>query len=208
MSKVADQDGLEKFNGSNWHALTRLVALAKFQFIQDDDYDDNEPRKCAYLAQGFDGPALDWVASTHTKTAGATFVSFDLFVTATREAFGIADNNIIALVRRELDDLQWKDDVPTFFAEFDRLSLALGITSHETRIAMVESKLPMKLKILLAEQSLSYSNYDVMRERFNGMWAMDPTKGKTITLPKTKRPRCGTCGKKGHTSSECRSKKT
>jgi len=196
----------EKFNGSNWHALNRLVALAKFQFIQDSDYDADEPKRCAYLAQKYEGPALDWVASVHASTHGAAFVSFDQFVTATRQAFGIADNNITALLRRDLDDLQWKDDVPTFFAEFDRITLALQITSHETRIAMVEAKLPMKLKVLLAEQSLSFSNYDTMRERFNGMWAMDPTRGKTVTLPRTKKPRCGSCGKKGHTASECKKK--
>jgi hypothetical protein len=200
------EEGEPKFTGSNWHVLNRLVALSRFQFLQDDDFDDNEPRKCAYLAQKFDGPALDWVASTHA-TQGTLYDSFDGFITQTRQAFGIADNNITALMRRDLDQLEWRAEVPTFFAEFDRLTLALGITSHETRVALVEQKLPMKLKILLAEQSLSFANYDTMRERFNGMWAMDPTRGNTLTQVTKKKPRCGTCGKKGHTAADCRSGK-
>jgi len=209
-----DHDDVEKFNGSNWQALTRIIALAKFEFLQNDDYqidhDDgthspHHSARCAYLAQMFDGSALDWVAAAHSTTP-AIFTSFEGFVEATREAFGIADNNIKALLRRDLDALQWDDDIPVFFAEFDRLTLALAITSHETRINMLMGKLPQRLKILLAEQSLSFDNYDTMRERFNGMWAMDPTRGKKVTLGK-KKPRCGACGKKGHIAADCRSGK-
>jgi hypothetical protein len=192
-----DKDDL-KFNGSNWQALSRVVALCRFQFLQDSDYDDDEARKCAYLATRYDGPALDWAASLPP----AALSDFDGFVTATRQAFGIADNNITALLRRDLDQLQWSPDVPVFFSEFDRLTLGLGITSHETRVAMVESKLPSIMKIRLAEQALSFANYDTMRERFNCMWALDPSRGKATG--KTAKPRCGSCGKKGHQASECR----
>lgn len=190
-----------KFNGSNWQALNQIVALAKFQFLQDDDFDGNDARRCAYLAMQYDGPALDWAASLPE----ATMSNFDGFVDATRQAFGIAENNITALLRRDLDQLQWNKDVPVFFSEFDRLTLALGITSHETRVAMVESKLPMQMKVRLAEQCLSFENYDTMRERFNGMWAMDPSRGRATGS--TKKPRCGSCGKKGHQASECRGPK-
>ena len=179
---VSTDEGGPRFNGSNWQDLNRAIALARFAFAQDDDYTNNEPRQCAYLASTFDG-----------------------FVEATRQAFGIADNNITALVRRDLDQLTWHQDVPVFFAEFDRLTLFLGITSHETRCAMVEQKLPQHMKVKLAEQALSFSNYDTMRERLNIMWAMDPTRGKTVTQGR-KRARCASCGKKGHSSSECRSK--
>lgn len=187
-----------KFNGSNWQDLNRIVALAKFQFRQDEDYDGNDQRKCAYLASRYDGPALDWVA-TLPDTAMS---NYEAFVNATREAFGIADNNITALLRRDLDNLQWSRDVPVFFSEFDRLTLALGITSHETRVTMVEAKLPMAMKVRLAEQALSFANYDTMRERFNCMWAMDPSRGKATGT--TKKPKCTSCGKKGHQASECR----
>lgn len=202
---VSTKDDLpDKFNGSNWQVLNRIVAQARFIFLQDDAYDDDEPRKCAFLASQYAGPALDWVAAAHTNHP-ALFNTLSGFIEATRQAFGIADNNITALLRRELDQLSWESEVPVFFAEFDRLTLALGITSHETRVAMVEGKLPAEMKKLLASQALSFSNYDTMRERFNCMWAMDPTKGKTVT--RTKKPRCGTCGKKGHIADNCRSAK-
>lgn len=190
-----------KFNGSNWQDLNRIVALSRFAFLQDDDYDEADAKKCAYLASMYEGPALDWAAGVpHTS-----LTNFERFIEATREAFGIADNNITALLRRDLDQLTWQTDVPVFFAEFDRLTMGLGITSHATRVAMIEQKLPAHLKALLASQALSFSNYDTMRERFNMMWALDPTRGKTTLVAPAKHPRCGNCGKKGHKASECRS---
>lgn len=194
-----------KFNGSNWQALNRVVALARFQFLQDDEYDENEQKKCAYVAACFEGPALDWVASSYASSP-AIFTHFDGLITATRQAFGIADNNITALLRRDLDNLQWQTQVPVFFAEFDRLTLALGITSHETRIAMMEGKLPHRLKQLLSDQALSFANYDTMRERFHCMWATDPGRGIT-SQPVSKKARCASCGKKGHQASDCRGSK-
>jgi hypothetical protein len=203
MVQTFDVDERPKFNGSNWQDLNRLVALARFTFLQDSDYDDNERRRCANLASSYVGPALDWAAARASQPT--SFTSFEAFIRETREAFGIADNNITALLRRELDQLTWQTDTPTFFAEFDRLTSALGITSHETRVAMVEQKLPQSMKVLLASQALSFANYETMRERFNCMWAMDPSKSKKITHP-AKKIRCSTCGKKGHTSIDCRSK--
>ncbi|KAK3613225.1 hypothetical protein LTR56_028009 [Elasticomyces elasticus] len=203
MSPHCDAD-TTLFNGSNWQELNRLVAQARFHFLQDDDFDDNPNRQCAYLAARYSGAALDWAAST-TAVNYAVFSNFDGFIDATRQAFGIAENNITALLRRDLDQLTWHPEVPVFFAEFDRLTLGLGISSHETRVAIVEQKLPPHLKMLLAQQALSFSNYDTMRERFNCMWALDPTRGKK-TLSKEKKPRCGSCGKCGHTASDCKAK--
>ena len=205
MSPNPNEEGKDlKFNGSNWQDLNRMVALAKFAFAQDEDYDNNGARRCAYLAARFTGPALDWAAAVHAAN-NAVMQDLDRFVEATRQAFGFAENNITAYLRRELDDLSWQTEVPVFFAEFDRLTLGLGITSHETKVAMVEQKLPMQVKAMLASQALSFSNYDTMRERFNLMWAMDPTRSGAVTHPQRK-PRCGKCGKKGHKATDCTSK--
>lgn len=187
-----------RFRGSNWEDLDRLVGLARFQFIQDSDYDDEPRKQCASLAMCFEGPALDWVTKTLGLDAGL-FQDFDDFVLRIRQAFGVADNNIEALCRRKLDELQWGRDVPVFFAEFDRLTSALNIAGHGTKIAMVEAKLPSSIKQLFAEQALSFANYETMRERLNTMWALSPTQAVQ------KKPRCGSCGKKGHTTQTCKS---
>lgn len=192
------------FDGSNWEDLDKLIALARFHFLQDDDYDDShQPQRCAYLAQRFVGPALDWAASEHIARP-ATYEDFDTFVVAVKQAFGVEANNITALRRKALDDLRWGTDVPVFFAEFDRLTTQLGISGHDTKIAMVEHKLPVSLKETLATQALSFSNYETMRERLNTMWALNPHRQ---TGAKSQgRPRCGHCGKMGHRAADCKAK--
>jgi hypothetical protein len=192
------------FNGSNWEDLDRLIALARFEFLQNEKYDDNDVAKCAHVASSFSGPALDWVASSYAA-APASFENFDAFIVAVKSAFGVEANGITALRRTQLDDLRWARDVPVFFAEFDRLTMQLGITDHGTKIVMVRGKLPDSVKAELARQALDFANYETMRERLITMWALDPHRQHGPSSSKTtKKSRCGSCGKKGHTASECR----
>lgn len=206
MVQTTSDESKVYFSGSNWEDLDRLIGLAKFQFLQDEDYDDNEPRKCAYLAQRFTGPALDWVTSTYASSA-ATFEQFEGFITACKQAFGVEATGIQALRREAFDNLRWTSDVPVFFAEFDRLTLQLGITDHGTRIVMVRNKLPQEIKVLLAQQALDFHNYDTMRERLISMWALNPyrTPGVPTSTKSAPKSRCGSCGKKGHSARDCRS---
>lgn len=203
MSKVEQNTLL--FHGNNWEDLDRIVALAKFEFLQNDDYDDNDVRKCAYLSQRLAGPALDWVTNTYTSSA-ASFEEFDGFIVALKQAFGVEANSIQAIRRRGLDDLRWGVNVPVFFAEFDRLTFQLNITDHGTKIMMVQTKLPVSVKTLLAQQALDFANYETMRERLITMWALAPTNTSGVGGPSsvTKKPRCGSCGKKGHSAPDCR----
>lgn len=194
-----------KFNGSNWEDLDRIVALSNFKFLQDGDYDDAPIKQCAYLASQFEGPALDWVVSKRGSNKDL-FADFDALVVAVKQAFGVEANGIDALRRRALEELKWGRDVPVFFAEFDRLTLQLGLTGHETRIILARDKLPLSLKSELARQALEFHNYETMRERLISMWALDPNKGAAgpSAVP-NKKPKCGACGKKGHTRADCRS---
>lgn len=190
------------FNGSNWEDLDRLVARAKFEFLLKEEFDDHEPRRCAYLSLSFAGPALDWSASAH-EAQPAILENFDGYVTAVKQAFGVEANGIQALRRNQLDALRWGVNVPVFFAEFDRLTFQLGITDHGTKIVMLTTKLPTSLRAELARQALDFANYETMRERLITMWALNP-----ITVPGTegsrKTARCGSCGRKGHTATDCR----
>ncbi|KAH8748436.1 hypothetical protein F5883DRAFT_239500 [Diaporthe sp. PMI_573] len=136
---------------------------------------------CVAVVLRFPTITYPWAATTHVERPD-TYEDFDAFVVAVKQAFGVEANNITALRRKALDDLRWGTDVPVFFAEFDRLTTQLGITGHDTKIAMVESKLPVSLKETLATQALSFANYETMRER------------------------CGHCGKMGHRAADCKAK--
>jgi hypothetical protein len=191
------------FTGSNWEDLDRLIALAKFHFLIDDDFDDNEPRRCAHLSKSFGGPALDWSSSTYAAQP-AIFEDFDGYILALKQAFGVEANGIQALRRNQLDALRWGVNVPVFFAEYDRLTFQLGITDHGTRIVMLNSKLPLALRTELARQALDFANYETMRERLITMWALNPHGAGPAQEGPQKVRRCGACGKKGHDAANCR----
>lgn len=201
-----------RFDGSNWQDLTRLVSTAQFKFLQTASLDDDPyaggPARCAWLASRFSGPALDW-AGQQLASGPAAFTSFDLFVENCRNQFGISDDGLRAQRRGQLEGLTWQSDLPVFFAEFDRLTQLLELRGDATKIALCRGKLPPHVQKLLAEQALDFHNYDTMRERLLTMWNLDPNKRTATSTPSAngKRPRCGRCAKKGHTASECRTKK-
>lgn len=196
------------FDGTNWEDLDRLEGIAQFHFLQDDDYTDEPKKQCAFLASRFTGAALDWAVHEWGKKT-STFDDFATFVTSVREAFGIEGDGLSALRRVALEKLKWSTDVPLFFAEFDRLTLNLGITSQATKILLVRERMPETLKSSLALQGLDIQNYDTFRERLKTAWILDPKRAETIEtigekkLP-SKRPRCGRCRKRGHTAAECK----
>lgn len=203
------------FDGSNWQDLTRLVTHTRFEILKDSARDDDEqlyrtePSKCAKLAQSFTGPALDWVGQSF-ETNNSLFNNYNTFIIQVRNAFGISDDGLQAQRRGELDALSWNPELPVFFAEFDRLTTQLRLSGHETRIALLKTKLPVHVQTKLAEQALNFNNYETMRERLLTMWSLDPGKSKPITQgakSANKRQRCGRCGRRGHNASDCKAKK-
>ena len=198
------------FSGHDWENLNRLVAQCRFKFLVDGDFSQdgpnnsrvpNHPARCAHLASQFRGPALDWIASTFGANI-AIFNDFDGLVTAVRQGFGVADDNIKALCQTKLDELHWGSEIPVFFAELDRLFLALGISGHQPRLAHVYAKLPSSIKMELASQGRQFHNYETMREHLNTRWALMPRSANSHKTTK-----CGNCGKKGHDASVCRKSK-
>lgn len=195
------------FYGHNWHDLDRLVTLANFHFLTDEVYNVNDAGMCSaragYLTQFFRGAALDWAATASAAQGN----NFELFVSACKAHFGVVAETTTILQRSELENLKYGNDVPSFFAEFDRLTLALGITTSATKIVHVRERLPIRIKTLLSEQALTFYDYETMRARLITMWALDPHRSQAGDfLPAAPRQKCGNCGKKGHTAPNCRSK--
>lgn len=168
------------FDGHNWEDLLRLDTACKLarlyspgDFLNSDEH--YQPSfQIGWLASRFRGAALDWVGKEMTTRPTLFADDYDAFVEATREAFGISEVQLAAHRRTQLDKLSWQADLPVFFAEFDRLALQLNVTTDATKIALLRTKLPVKVKTLIAEQALDFQNYDTMRERLLTMWALDP----------------------------------
>jgi len=195
------------FNGSSWEDLTRLVTQAKLARILDGDVQSDEDQS-AWTASHFRGPALDWFGQ-YFAVNRATMASFDAFVVDVRNHFGISDDGLKAHRRGQLEGLTWQSDLPVFFAEFDRLVTQLSITNGDAKIALLRGKLPLIVQKLLSEQALDFHDYDTMRQRLLTMWALDPKRQTAVqgNSGRSSRPKCSSCGKKGHAAEDCRSKK-
>lgn len=202
------------FDGSSWEQLARLVSACNLTFLQDeqtkpeDQAFGSQVKRSAYLAERYRGAALDWVWLAR-EADSRLFRTMDNLVNATREHFGISDEVISAQRRTSLEGLQWGNDLPVFFAEFDRLCHLLQLTSDATKLAILRTKLPGRVQTLLAEQALDPANYSVLRQRLMTMWALGAFGTTTVVHGSAggkKRPRCGRCGKKGHVASSCHSK--
>lgn len=204
----ASNDPDVTFDGSNWEALSRLVTQAKLARILDAQVDSGADES-AWVAQRFRGPALDWFGQ-RLSTEPTFILDFDQFIEGVRQAFGVHDDGLRAHRRGQLEALKWQADLPVFFAEFDRLTTQLNIIGDSTKISLVRSKLPVSVQKLLAEQALDFHDYDTMRTRLITMWALDPNRHTAVTPAPNKkgRPRCGRCGKKGHTAPDCRANKS
>jgi hypothetical protein len=199
------------FDGTNWQDWLRVVAAAQFQFLEDPDNFETEEKKCAYLAQRCKGAALDYIANQYSVAPKTTFSNLQKFIVLVSDHFGI-DDDVIKVERREgLDKLKWKVPVAEFFAEFDRLTSLLHITSNQEKIQLLNGKLPANYRKMLAEQALSFNDYSTMRGRLFKMTVMlgdsfSDTSAHKPKPAKEKRDKCGKCGKKGHKAADCRSK--
>ena len=194
------------FDGSSWESLTRLVTQSVVARILDSDVASDKDQG-AWVAARFRGPALDWFGEHYSANHAALDV-FDAFIINVRNQFGVSDDGLRAHRRGQLEGLRWQSDLPVFFAEFDRLTTQLHVTSDDARIALLRGKLPLEVQKLLSEQALDFHNYDTMRQRLLTMWALDPKRQNAVgATTKPKRVKCSSCGKKGHAATDCRSKK-
>lgn len=193
-----------KFDGSNWEDLNRLTTLARL-FRASGTEVDSDLTQSTWVARQFTGPALDLVTSI-LLIEESLLNDFPGFIRRVREHFGISDAVVLSHQRTQLDALKWRKDLPTFFAEFDRLGLACGHGGDTSgKVTLLLTKVPDKYRSILARQSPPPITYVQHRERLFTIWASDPTSASTSTDKASVKPKCGKCGKSGHTASECRS---
>jgi hypothetical protein len=191
------------FDGSNWEDLTRLITLAKLHRASQTEV-DSDTTQSTWCARQFTGPALDWVGLILIVDK-PLLDNFDKFITKLNDHFGITATLISTHQRVQLEALKWRRDAPTFFAEFSRLATECGLGGENAgKLTLLMSKVPDAQKTILARQTPPPTTYAETRARLLSIWANDPhSTGVQIEKSQTK-PKCGKCGKKGHTASDCR----
>jgi|SRR5262245_310047 len=196
-----------KFDGSNWEDLTRLATLAKLHRASGTEV-DSDATQSTWVARQFTGPALDLVTNL-LAVEPKVLDDFTAFIARVREHFGISDGLVVAHQRNQLDALKWRRDLPTFFAEFERLSHACGMGGENSgKITLLVAKIPEKYRSILARQVPPPGSYSDHRQRLLLLWAQEPTAPGVSTDRASTKPKCGRCGKQGHTASDCRAPST
>lgn len=192
------------FDGTNPEDLLRLVTLTKLELaFASSDADED---KCAWLAQHFSGAALDWLEHELADDT-QILLDFEEFVSQAKANFGITDDTLRARYQVQLDALRMGANWPSFLSEFDRLTRKLGMTNNQERLQLLRMKLPASVLTKFADQGLLMVDYAIIRDRLLTMYALAPVGLSTTGAKKAVKPKCGTCGKKGHTAAECRSGK-
>lgn len=204
-SKAAPTSDLT-FDGSNWLDLSRLFTLAQL-FRASGTEVDSDRTQSTWVARHFTGAALDWV-TTILSSNHTLLDSYTRFEAECRDHFGITDALVRNHTRTQLEALKWRNDLPTFFAEFDRLAYAsgLGQGDQDAKTVLLLTKLPPKERAVLSAQAYQPTTYSELRSRLLTSWTLNPT-GPAVKVDKeaTKKPRCGKCKRRGHTAAECKS---
>jgi len=192
------------FDGTNPEDLLRLVTLTKLELaFATTDADED---KSAWLAQHFAGAALDWLE--HELQSDNDILSdFDEFVAQAKANFGITEDTLRARFQVQFDALKMGADWPTFLSEFDRLTRKLELTSNKERLQLLRMKLPATVQAKFADQGFLMVDYAIVRDRLLTMWALSPGGLAASGAKKAAKPKCATCGKKGHTAAQCRAGK-
>lgn len=193
--------GAPLFDGTNPEDLSRLIALSKLELSFASS--DNEEDRTAWLGQHFEGAALDWLE--HELQDDATILSdFDEFVAQAKLNFGITDDVLTSRWQVQLDALKWGADTPTFLSEFDRLTRKLGLTTQEVRLQLLRGKLPATILSQWADQAYILRDYAEVRNRLLTSHALRPGGLAAQGAQRAARPKCGNCGKRGHSAAQCR----
>lgn len=194
------------FDGTNLEDLARASSYAQLKCVLDKDLDLDQHGHVV-LAMLLRGAAQDWfVANSLKPVAGRADVSsITKLENQLKAFFGITSEHIIMMQRQQLEQLKWTPSDPiTFFADFERLSVSLGMLGDSSRLLALTPKMPTTIIQQIAALGLPGITYSTYRERVIAMTIMGARSG---AGPNQKRVKCSNCGKRGHDAKVCRNPK-
>jgi hypothetical protein len=192
------------FTGVDYDDFLQLVGHTEIVAIFEPGKFDTDAKKVAYAAAHFTGSALQWLLDQGPFMAGSTFFdSWQNFQGLVQSSCcGITDSDILKIQRsKKLDQLKIGNDLPLFFAEFERLTRLLGLEGNNARLAVLRSKFPKYYQEALATNGIAHDTYQSIKDYLLNVWTMRSIRDET---PKPPRVKCEKCGKKGHTATKCR----
>jgi hypothetical protein len=186
--------------------LQRLLAHVSVSFLADQSKFGTEQAKSGFLAKHFRGPALDWLA-VNLRDNASLLDNFDAFKSAVQGAFGLDSVRTGVEARTRMDALRQSPggDLLLFLSEFEGLCATLGLASDASRCTLLMPKLEPYYQSSLRTSGQLCSSYSSIKAMLGNMYALRKDPGVAHQDKARRKAKCGKCGRKGHTSTECRS---
>ena len=184
--------------------LRRLLAHVSVSFLADSGKFPTDSERSGYLAKHFRGPALDWLA-TRLGANPNLLSDFRAFETAVKNAFGLQDSDAKVAARMEILAMKQRGDLLVFISEFEALTEYAGMASDATRVTLFLEKLEPYYQNAVRQNTDTISTWTRLKSDLHSLYAMRRPQGKADSDATRKRSRCGKCGKKGHSATQCRS---
>jgi len=195
------------FNG-NPSDLDQFLTIIRLEIQADTDDDMHDGHRAARLASRLTGPALDWFIASSLIQPNLNS-SYDVLSQSLRDNFGLSSAQYQAGVRLQLANVrQGSMDLLEFLSLLSTLATVSGLGQDPTLLAIAPGKLAPKYQTAIAMSGTIFSSWDRMRTFLINVYAQDPPSAPQLMEPrsKTRKPKCGKCGKRGHTTDVCRTK--
>lgn len=181
--------------------LERILAHVSVVFLRDPSAYPTDESKSARLAEHFRGAALDWL-SVKLQTQPSPLTNFTEFQGLVRTAFGFDLPRRQQMARTNLGVLKQEGDLLLFLAEFEGLTQIVGSVSDASRLALIMPKLSPYFRDCIVNSGEPIGSYATMVARLKNIYTMRPATAVGAEV-RRKKARCGKCGKKGHSASQC-----
>ena len=207
MASLMSEASFETFSGSPLE-LDRFLSVQRSLIGADTDVDATANTQALRLAAALRGPALDWYIATAPHQPGIVSDIANL-ERALRDMFGLSNGQRQAGFRLQFgESRQGATDLLEYLAHISALATVSGCGNDPTLLAVVPGKLAPRYQLALANSGRLWASWNDMRTFLANVYAQDPQSALALAEPRktSRKPKCGKCGKRGHTAEVCRTK--
>lgn len=187
------------FDG-NADDLRKFFAILEVRHVVHHESVPNDQAKIADAAGHFTGAVLDWFGDKLVEQPtylGTT--AWANFKAELERRFGMTAITVQVRAQAKLASMKQDGPLLDFLADFERTAELAG-SGDVTKCALLPPKVSPRIRKAIEESGQALTNWNTMRSFCINVSSR--TDDVTETGRK-RRARCGKCGKRGHTASQC-----
>lgn len=187
------------FDG-NADDLRKFLAIIEVRHIIHAESVPNDQAKIADAAGHFTGPVLDWFADKIAEQSTYVGVTqWSVFKTELERRFGMTASTLQVRAQAKLSTMKQDGPILEFLADFERTAELAG-SGDVTKSALLPSKTSPRIRKAIEESGQALTNWNTLRSFVINVASRTEDRSEP---GRKRRARCGKCGKRGHTASQC-----